>query len=639
MRNPILIKGLVFPSRNILKYAIKQYGRINRVVTKLTRNDKLRVKAVCVPSCPWTLWASKLNPNDPMDGSLQIKILVNHHKCGKVMKNKNITSKWMARHYLHKFQVDPNYSLTFLRNDIRVDFGTIVSRTKCMRAKIRPLELVQGNHKAQYANIYDYLLELRRSNLGTTTICKLDCRLFQRLYICLEACKSGWLTGCRRIIGLDGCWLKGYYGGHLLATIGVDVNDCIYPVAFAVVENENKQSWFLFLELLQRDLEIDNSYNICFMSDKQKGSIEAISLLFPNGESRNCARHLYNNFKNIEGFKGQDMRLTYWKAAKVTFPRQFEEAMSEMRSLSESAEAWLRDKDLRTWSRAHFSTRCKFDLLLNNNNECFNKDLLSLQIILEARDKPILTMLEIIRRKVMTRLVFMREAAEKYPGPLCPRIQNKLSEIVSQSNNIWPIYAGNEKYEVDCGLGNKHVVDLLNSSCSCRKWDLSGIPCKHVVSCMQLLAVSPETYVNACYTVTTQFNIYSYLINPIKGPMQWEHVRDMEPILPTIIRRSPGRPKQTRRKEVDEVRKSGPKLSKIGQQANCTKFGKPSHNTRTCKGIVWGNQMASQSSSLQILNQATSMDNTSSQPPLTQQSSNLTINFRAKLPFKRKYVL
>ncbi|KAH1039668.1 hypothetical protein J1N35_041411 [Gossypium stocksii] len=69
-----------------------------------------------------------------------------------------------------------------------------------------------------------------------------------------------------RIIGLDECWLKGYYGGHLLAVVGVDANDCIYPVAFAVVESENKQSWFWFLELLHRDLEIDNSYNICFMS-------------------------------------------------------------------------------------------------------------------------------------------------------------------------------------------------------------------------------------------------------------------------------------------------------------------------------------------------------------------------------------
>ncbi|KAH1063293.1 hypothetical protein J1N35_028280 [Gossypium stocksii] len=285
-----------------------------------------------------------------------------------------------------------------------------------MRAKIRALELVQGNQKAQYTNIYDYLLELRRSNPGTTTICKLDYRLFQRLYICLEACKSRWLTSCRRIIGLDGCWLKGYYGGHLLTAIGVDANDCIYPVAFAVVESENKQSWFWFLELLQRDLEINNSYNICFMSNKQKGLIEVVSLLFPDAEVRNCARHIYNNFKNMGGFRGQVMHLTYWKAAKVTFPRQFEEAMSKIRSLLELAEAWPRDKDPRIWSKAHFSTRYKFDLPLNNNSECFNK------IVLEARDKPILTMLEIIKRKVITRLVSMREAAEKDPGPLCPRM-------------------------------------------------------------------------------------------------------------------------------------------------------------------------------------------------------------------------
>ncbi|KAK5841821.1 hypothetical protein PVK06_004144 [Gossypium arboreum] len=89
---------------------------------------------------------------------------------------------------------------------------------------------------------------------------------------------------------------------------------------------------------------------------------------------------------------------------------------------------------------------------------------------------------------------------------------------------IWSIYAGNEKYEVG-GLGNKHVVDLLNSYCSCRKWDLLAIPC----------------------------------------PMQWEHVRDMEHILPPMIRRPPGRPKQTKRKEVDEARKNGPKLCKVGQ--------------------------------------------------------------------------
>ncbi|KAG8491491.1 hypothetical protein CXB51_014663 [Gossypium anomalum] len=94
------------------------------------------------------------------------------------------------------------------------------------------------------------------------------------------------------------------------------------------------------------------------------------------------------------------------------------------------------------------------------------------------------------------------------------------------------------------------------------KVELVGIPCKHAISCMQLLTVNPETYANTCYTVTTRLNIYNHLINLVKGLMQWEHVRDMEPILPAMIRRPPGRPKQTKRKEVDEARKSGPKLSK-----------------------------------------------------------------------------
>ncbi|KAK5825249.1 hypothetical protein PVK06_020062 [Gossypium arboreum] len=79
-----------------------------------------------------------------------------------------------------------------------------------------------------------------------------------------------------------------------------------------------------------------------------QGLIEVISVLFPDVEARNYARRIYNNFKNMEGFQGQAMCLTYWKAAKATFPRQFEEAMSAMRSLSESTKAWLCDKDPRT---------------------------------------------------------------------------------------------------------------------------------------------------------------------------------------------------------------------------------------------------------------------------------------------------
>jgi hypothetical protein len=54
----------------------------------------------------------------------------------------------------------------------------------------------------------------------------------------LDACKRGFLSACRSIICLDGCHVKTKYGGTILNTIGIDPNDCIYPIAIGIVEVE-----------------------------------------------------------------------------------------------------------------------------------------------------------------------------------------------------------------------------------------------------------------------------------------------------------------------------------------------------------------------------------------------------------------
>jgi hypothetical protein len=86
----------------------------------------------------------------------------------------------------------------------------------------------------------------------------------------LKGCKDSFFH-CRSVIGLDGCFLKGYYGGMLLAAIGRDPNDQMLPIAYAVVEGETKESWKWFLELLIADLggpRLCNTYT--FISDQQK---------------------------------------------------------------------------------------------------------------------------------------------------------------------------------------------------------------------------------------------------------------------------------------------------------------------------------------------------------------------------------
>ncbi|KAL4282620.1 hypothetical protein GQ457_16G009370 [Hibiscus cannabinus] len=541
MINPKFVKGLIFSDRIVLKEAIKHYGRVNRVQVRLQKNDTKRIQAVCQVTCPWKLWAAPMNPKDSTDRTWQIKTLVDSHKCSKVTKNRNIRAPWMAKYYLGKFLVDINYPVKSLRNDVYEEFVTWVSRVTCTKARELAIEMIERNYKDQYARIYEYLLELRTTNPGTTTICHLDSRLFQRLYVCLEACKNGFKAGCRRIISVDGCYLKGYFQGYLLAAVGIDANDQIYPIAYAAVESENYSSWSWFLDILKTDLGINDSCNICFMNDKQKGLVDVVDHIFPNANVRNCVRHIYNNFKELH--KGKALKDGVWKAARATYVREFEEAMEQLKALSVPAYNWLQKLNPAQWSKSHFDTRTKCDMLLNNICESFNKS------ILEARDKPILTMMEVIRTKLMKKIVMKREEAEKWigAGPHVLVEKGIKFTLALGTSMLWIFY-------------NIHV-HAENGTLLASLVFMQSQPFKSPIEALKAMYMSPQ---------------------------QWVPITDMEPILPPTIRRPPGRPTKKRRREANEV--VNPKLSKKGQQANCTKCGKTGHNKRTCRGKVGANQ-------------------------------------------------
>ncbi|GKD95950.1 hypothetical protein Tco_1379847 [Tanacetum coccineum] len=60
--------------------------------------------------------------------------------------------------------------------------------------------------------------------------------------VCFNGVKQGWLQGCRRIMGLDGCFLKTICKGEVLSAVGRDGSNKIYPIAWAVVSVENKEN-------------------------------------------------------------------------------------------------------------------------------------------------------------------------------------------------------------------------------------------------------------------------------------------------------------------------------------------------------------------------------------------------------------
>ncbi|GFY90705.1 hypothetical protein Acr_07g0009020 [Actinidia rufa] len=136
-----------------------------------------------------------------------------------------------------------------------------------------------------------YAETVRIHNPGSQMIIKPDPYTleptFQMIYFRLHAIKQGFLTVCRPIIGLDGCYMKGIFGGQLLATIGREGNDN-NPMALALVEIESKDPWSWFLEELMGDIGSYEEMGWTFISDKQKGLTETFDTLFPSVEHRFC---------------------------------------------------------------------------------------------------------------------------------------------------------------------------------------------------------------------------------------------------------------------------------------------------------------------------------------------------------------
>ena len=62
------------------------------------------------------------------------------------------------------------------------------------------------------------------------------------MYICFVVCKFGFKADCRKIKGVDGCWLKGpMYEIQLLYSDRINGNNNIFPISHAIVEKENKK--------------------------------------------------------------------------------------------------------------------------------------------------------------------------------------------------------------------------------------------------------------------------------------------------------------------------------------------------------------------------------------------------------------
>ncbi|XP_057765915.1 uncharacterized protein LOC130986503 [Salvia miltiorrhiza] len=299
--------------------------------------------------------------------------------------------------------------------------------------------------------------------------------------------------------------------------------------------------------------------------------MEAVKDIIPYAEHRWCARHIYANW--AKKWRGEEMKKRFWIAAWSSFDEEFKLNMAKLRSINKKAHDELLHYPPAHWSRAYQSTRCSTNMVDNNCSESFNSS------ISDARHKPIISMLEDIRLLAMKRIRERKTGLDSWKSVWSPSAMKTFEANKSDSVYCNVVWNGEYGYEVTDGL-DKHIVFIDTKTCTCRGWDLTGIPCSHAIASFFSSSLDPLLSISECYHRDTYAKTYEHLIQPLPGVKFW-NVKAQDAIEPPQVEKKIGRPKKNRVRAAHEPKKKH-KLSRVGKKQHCSLCRSATHKKMTC---------------------------------------------------------
>ncbi|XP_026408429.1 uncharacterized protein LOC113303600 isoform X2 [Papaver somniferum] len=161
------------------------------------------------------MYARKL-PNEPQ---FSIKGFCLEHTCigDPLGRNSSANPEFVARCVIEKLKTSTASVLpkpAEIANDFWTSHNTLIPYHVAWKARNIVLEKINGSYDESYKLVPSLCEMIKRTNPGSVakfTYGRND-NCFDSVTISFDAPMRGFINGCRPIVGLDGCHLKGKYG-------------------------------------------------------------------------------------------------------------------------------------------------------------------------------------------------------------------------------------------------------------------------------------------------------------------------------------------------------------------------------------------------------------------------------------------
>ncbi|CAA7403093.1 unnamed protein product [Spirodela intermedia] len=576
--NMITGVGQVFDDVKDFRDALHKYAISKGFTYKFVKSDGIRATAECTAAnCTWRIHASKSSAKQ----KFVVRKLNDTHTCdGEIGKRgrRLANQRWVTGVIKEKMRDSPDYSPREIVNDFRRDYGINMNYYQAWRVRSFAKKELNNSDREESGHLLWFCQRIMETNRGSmATLEMAEDSTFQHLFVCFHASLHGFEHGCRPLLFLDGVSLKVSRQWKLLVATAFDGENDIFPVAFAVVEDESVDNWRWFLGQLKSVFAM-SSAALTFVSNGQFGLDKAVSEVFEDSTHGRCLSHLIEDFKaELEESMAEEARTEmaeHLRAAAYAYREaEFRSAVENIRKISGDAADWVLDSKPELWSNAFFKG-LRYDTMSSNAAEAFNT-----WITKAARKEPtVVQIVDLVRCKLMDTIYTRRESANSWTEILTPSMNQKLQQESVGAAALEVICSAGSVFEVNNaggGGGETHTVNLVSWECSCRKWQVTGLPCVHALVVIERTGGCVYDYCSKFFKTECHRLIYSLSINPIPDVYRNSAALGLVPFSPRSGR-LPGRPK-VKPAELQKINK------RLIRCSRCQEFG---HNRVTCKAPV-----------------------------------------------------